>query len=652
MIKNVSEQVMESLKIEDPTSATCEFGGSACKPTASSRRSSQSFATVDVRGAKSTFSNRGNLPCASSTEAVRDFIGSSHSESDSSRIRFRSGMGRCIESSTIPTSIITPTDSHCSTSGKLGSNHCGATGERSSSIERSGDSTGDAGASAFIGDGGSESQHRIMGAEVHQLGKEVAGSSLPGSIRAGPRLRVMDCSTCQHLDSSHEGFSSILHQSTTTGAGDVEDIPESLIHQNFYELLLASFVTGPWEERRLREATKDIHKKESIDLLEVYASDQSRLTQAIRDRGGRSLRFTKEDGDLSTFEGQVKLIRWVLEYSPKHLWLAPECLPWCAWNKFNRGRSPELWDKIHDLQEESRVHLRLCNLLLKLQKYNGRHCHLENPAESDLWKQPELWECMQNTLPARFDQCQMGLRHPQNHKLLRKRTIVRTTSKEVHQLLDDRLCNGQHVHSPIAGSCRVDGKRMLVSRFAAFYPTGLAKRIAKVLVQQHHQHVDFPLLPVIDLDPTDEESSIAPREPLNKKLKTVHEESVRTDQDDETTEQPSRKEVRKQHLKGSVSNASKTRDVENRDHPWTHVFQRLKQVLPRVGAKEFRAGDEIFAMIQELCTNMNVVQVKACKGVEKYLVGDPLLPIRKTFVLRRFNQTILELGQEKWTELT
>lgn len=117
---------------------------------------------------------------------------------------------------------------------------------------------------------------------------------------------------------------------------------------------------------------------------------------------------------------------------------------------------------------------------------------------------------MQNTLPAGFDQCQMDLRHPQNHKFLRKRTIVRTTSKEVHQLLDDRLCNGQHNHSPIAGSCRVDGKHMLVSRFAAFYPTGLAKRIAKVLVQPHHQHVDFPLLPVIDLDPTDDESTIAP----------------------------------------------------------------------------------------------------------------------------------------------
>lgn len=126
----------------------------------------------------------------------------------------------------------------------------------------------------------------------------------------------MDCSTCQHLDLSHAGFSPVLRQSTTTGTGDVEDIPESLIHQIFYELLLASFVMGPWEERRLREATKDVRKKDSIDLLEVYASDQSRLTQAIRDRGGRSLRFTKEDGDLSTFEGQVNLIRWVLEYSP------------------------------------------------------------------------------------------------------------------------------------------------------------------------------------------------------------------------------------------------------------------------------------------------------------------------------------------------
>lgn len=94
---------------------------------------------------------------------------------------------------------------------------------------------------------------------------------------------------------------------------------------------------------------------------------------------------------------------------------------------------------------------------------------------------------------------------------------------------------------------------------------------------------------------------------MNKKLNPVHEESVSTNQYDETVEQASRKEVRKQHLKGSVSNASKTRDVEHSDHPWIHVFQKLKQDLPRVSAKEIRAGDEIFAMIQELCIYMNVV---------------------------------------------
>ena len=62
----------------------------------------------------------------------------------------------------------------------------------------------------------------------------------------------------------------------------------------------------------LKDSLKGIVPKEPIDLLEVYASDTSRLTKVVQDLGGKSLRFTKADGDLST-EGQIKLLRLVFE---------------------------------------------------------------------------------------------------------------------------------------------------------------------------------------------------------------------------------------------------------------------------------------------------------------------------------------------------
>ena len=420
-----------------------------------------------------------------------------------------------------------------------------------------------------------------------------------------------------------------------------------LVQQDFVQLLLASFVTSPWEEKMLKDSLIGIVPKEPIDLLEVYASDTSRLTKVVQDFGGKSLRFTKADGDLSTIEGQIKLLRLVFEYSPKHLWLAPECLPWCAWNRFNQMRSQQQWVRVHNLQEESRIHLKFCNLLMKVQRENNRHCHLENPDGSGLWNQPEIAESLRCTMPARFDQCQMGLKHPQNRKLIKKRTIVSTTSKELHETLDDRLCNGQHVHSPIAGSCKFAGKNVLVSRFAAFYPTGLAKRIAKCLLKGSHHHVDFPIYPVEEIEDEEEEIENRP----SKRIKREHKEDNPEEESHQKDNESSRKKpVQKNILKPSFRRGLKEPVLSK--HPWTSIFQQLKSSLPRVGAREFRAADSIFQEIQSLCPDLRIVQVLACKGVEKFLSGDSACSHRKTVVLKRFTDEIIDLGCEDWSKLS
>ena len=61
-----------------------------------------------------------------------------------------------------------------------------------------------------------------------------------------------------------------------------------------------------------------------IFLLEIYASENCPFTDAVRDLGYKAMRFTKKDGDLSTFSGRMKLWNWIEEYQPEHIWMAPE----------------------------------------------------------------------------------------------------------------------------------------------------------------------------------------------------------------------------------------------------------------------------------------------------------------------------------------
>ena len=83
-----------------------------------------------------------------------------------------------------------------------------------------------------------------------------------------------------------------------------------------------------------------------LDLLEVYCGPESQLTHQINRLGGRAMRFTKGDGDLSTKEGIEKLWTWVEMYEPNHIWVAPECRLWGSFAKYNMGRSPTIQESI------------------------------------------------------------------------------------------------------------------------------------------------------------------------------------------------------------------------------------------------------------------------------------------------------------------
>lgn len=147
------------------------------------------------------------------------------------------------------------------------------------------------------------------------------------------------------------------------------------------------------------------------------------------------------------------MLSWILLYRRKHVWMSPECRPWCAWNRFNSHRSLQGFAKVQDEQEKARVHLKFCQLVSKIQISEGRHAHMESPWTAELWSQGEIREFVSMSLAARFDQCMLGLKHPETQKALQKKTRVQTTSREMFLELDQRTCNHEHEHSQIAGQC-------------------------------------------------------------------------------------------------------------------------------------------------------------------------------------------------------
>ena len=117
----------------------------------------------------------------------------------------------------------------------------------------------------------------------------------------------------------------------------------------------------------------------------------------------------------------------------------------------------------------------------------GNHFHLEQPVGSELLLQPELEQVRYRTLTTVFDMCEVGNLNWKGEPL-RKRTIILTTSRQMHRSLDCRYCSKGHTHRQIAGQVKTDGVWI---PFAAKYTASFAKAVIRV-VQSNHD--ELPLL--------------------------------------------------------------------------------------------------------------------------------------------------------------
>ena len=344
-----------------------------------------------------------------------------------------------------------------------------------------------------------------------------------------------------------------------------------------------------------------------IDLLEVFAYPHSRLTEAVNEMGGKAQRVTREDCDLSTVSGQRYLMDLVCRLRPKHILVAPECKAWGSWSRFNMSKSDATRQAILQARADQRSILVLCSQLCRLQVLAGRHFHLEQPAGSAMLDQEPLRPLMKLTCPVLLDMCRFGLRIPGSHRLIRKRTILRTTSRGFLDRLHGTLCKGQHTHQQVAGSARVDGKLMQISRFAASYSRGFSQAVARCILEDSHAFLD-EAYPAVN----------PPR--TRKRFKTP-------DGHLPVSSNVPPFPVRKRNNVGDVPLVTKrgrlaelpTLQVPTSLDPetWQRAFQALQQDAVRVGTCSICHTRVAFQGIQELLPNVDIRRMFVTVGTKK-----------------------------------
>ena len=89
-------------------------------------------------------------------------------------------------------------------------------------------------------------------------------------------------------------------------------------------------------------APKPNFLRRKLVTLEVYAGVHSPLTSCLQDLGAQAYRFTKLDGDLSTFSGRQKLWKLIDSVQPDHIFVAPRVWPlgWMEPSKCSEKCSP------------------------------------------------------------------------------------------------------------------------------------------------------------------------------------------------------------------------------------------------------------------------------------------------------------------------
>ena len=375
-------------------------------------------------------------------------------------------------------------------------------------------------------------------------------------------------------------------------------------------------------------------QKPGIDLLEVYCSSDSALTNSANKSGLVACRFGLSQGDLSTFVGRCALYDELWKKRPKHIWVSPKCGPWCNWSRLNMMKSQILAQRILEDRKLENIHLRLCSALCGLQGWRGKtfHFHLEQPQGSELIYQHEMKPVLETTRRVLCDMCVAGtLRHPNSQELLRKRTQVWTSSALMAARLEQLQCPGTHSHGLIAGSCwPIRHGRQSLSRYTENYTSCFARHLSRIIqcslrVQETHDH-----------ETSDE-------------CHAIH-AAVTAESDDAPA--PKRRRLCAKSPAETLYEPLRKVDPRSQLEP---LLSRFEELAPRVGKRIILDGPA-FEAIQQVFPDMTIQAIDICKGVDRrrtVRVEPGLSSFRWMFAKDRSNQQFFsDDGWEEWTKLS
>ena len=285
------------------------------------------------------------------------------------------------------------------------------------------------------------------------------------------------------------------------------------------------------------------------------------------------------------------------------------------------------------------------------QAAHGRHFHLEQPQGSEMIRQPEIEDVALGTLPATFDQCQVGkLKLSKADKYFRKRTTVFTTSRMLHHTLHGQLCNKQHEHQAIAGTFRRQPEhRQNISAYAAAYTAQFARMVSQILIQKwrilEDRRVLEELLAGFEENPG-QKRQISPRDMATGALELKRRRCTGKQ------ETPA---AFKRDFQGEDGESSRKK-ARIGEEVWEDVFRVLSRQTPRVGNLEIRTG-EMFDKLKQTVPEMNLVLVLACRGVDRSRLPPrkedwKSMPLRKLVYMHRQTGQIVDHGPvENWYQL-
>ena len=220
-----------------------------------------------------------------------------------------------------------------------------------------------------------------------------------------------------------------------------------------------------------------IDRGSTVGLVELY-SGRGHLSDAheLFCDGSEAIRLGHMCGqDLRTSEGQWFTMSLIELCKPRDVFVSFPCKGWCRWSSFNERKDPGTRVKILRERLDGRHDLDLLFKIIDVQAQGHRHCHAENPQGSLAWRDPRFRKLRVPHGYVTFDQCALGLKHPRNHKPLRKATTVFTTQRQLAEHMSQYKCNCTVTHGVAEGSFR--GRS--VTSWCEDYVQGLAEALIR-----------------------------------------------------------------------------------------------------------------------------------------------------------------------------